>query len=218
MNQLNIFWETWLDVVGYEGLYQVNGRGDVKSLNYNGTGREKILRPSTLKNGYLQVMLYNNGKTEQLKVHRLVYEAFYGKIPEGMVIDHIDTNRQNNSVENLRCVTHKENVNNPITKKRMNEANKKKAKGPEWRKKQLEGSKKRSQNTEWQKNVSEANKKRCSKPVLQLDKNTGEVIKEWASLAEAERNTGILETHISRVCLGKRKSAGGFGWKYKEVA
>ena len=217
MNQLNLFWETWVDVVEYEGLYQVNGRGDVKSLNYNGTGREKILRPSTLKNGYLQVMLYNNGKTEQLKVHRIIYESFYGNIPEGMVIDHIDTNRQNNSVENLRCVTHKENVNNPITKKRMNEANKKKAKGPEWRKKQLEGSKKRSQNTEWQKNVSEANKKRCSKPVIQYDLD-GNFIKEWSSMHEIERELGFDHANISACCKGKRKSAYGFIWKYKEAA
>ena len=56
----------------------------------------------------------------------------------------------------------------------------------------------------------------CSKPVLQLDILTGEVIAEFAGLREAERVTGINKGHISNVCRGKRKSAGGYYWQYKE--
>lgn len=47
-----------------------------------------------------------------LKVHQLVYNAWVGEVPDGMVIDHIDRNKTNNSVENLRVVTPKENQDN----------------------------------------------------------------------------------------------------------
>ncbi|QCH27181.1 GIY-YIG nuclease family protein [Clostridium tyrobutyricum] len=57
-----------------------------------------------------------------------------------------------------------------------------------------------------------------SKPVLQLDILTGTVIAEFAGLREAERVTGVKHCTISNVCRGKRKSAGGYRWKYKEVA
>lgn len=49
-------------------------------------------------------------------IHRLVYETFKGRIPDGMEIDHFDTNKENNSLDNLRLCTHKENMNNPKTK------------------------------------------------------------------------------------------------------
>lgn len=121
MNQLNIFEKSWVDIEGYEGLYQVNGRGDVKSLNFRNTGNEKIMKPYKMKNGYFVIDLCKHSKYERFLVHRLVYETFYGKIPAGMEIDHIDTIRDNNRVENLRCVTHKENRNNQITKVKSRE-------------------------------------------------------------------------------------------------
>ena len=55
-----------------------------------------------------------------------------------------------------------------------------------------------------------------SKPVLQLDILTGEVIAEFAGIKEAERVTGIHDSNISKNCRGKRKSAGGYYWQYKE--
>lgn len=50
-------------------------------------------------------------------------------------------------------------------------------------------------------------------PVVQLDMKTGETIAEFDTITEATRTTNI--SHISCVCRGKRKSAGGFVWKYK---
>lgn len=129
MNQLNLFWETWIDVVDYEGFYQVNGIGDVKSLNYNHTGKEKILKPHRLAGGYLGICLFKEKQKKDHLIHRLVYEAFYGKIDDGFEIDHIDTDRRNNSIENLRCVTHKEQYSsNEITKSRQVETSKKRCK------------------------------------------------------------------------------------------
>lgn len=57
--------------------------------------------------------VFINGKRES--VSRIVYEAFKGEIDESLEIDHIDTNRNNNHLSNLRAVTHKENMNNPLT-------------------------------------------------------------------------------------------------------
>lgn len=48
-------------------------------------------------------------------IHRIIWEAFKGKIPEGYEIDHINTIRNDNRLSNLRLVTHKENCNNPLT-------------------------------------------------------------------------------------------------------
>ena len=42
----------------------------------------------------------------------------------------------------------------------------------------------------------------------------GTIISEYPSAMDAERQTGVK--HISKVCRGERKSAGGFIWKYKK--
>lgn len=55
------------------------------------------------------------------RVHRAVYETFVGEIPEGYEIDHINIKRADNRLENLRLVTHKENMNNPLTLNRIKE-------------------------------------------------------------------------------------------------
>ena len=53
-------------------------------------------------------------------IHRIVYETFVGEIPEGYQIDHINTNKLDYRLENLRLVTAKENMANPITRKHLN--------------------------------------------------------------------------------------------------
>lgn len=57
----------------------------------------------------------NNTKMGIKLQHRIVWETFNGEIPKGMEIDHINTNRYDNRLENLRCVSHKDNMLNPIT-------------------------------------------------------------------------------------------------------
>ena len=104
--------EVWKDIIGYEGLYQVSNLGRVKSLNYKRTGQSRILKPST-NNGYKQVILHKDGHQYTYTVHSLVMKAFVGERPEGMDIDHKDSVRFNNRLENLRYVSSKENVLNP---------------------------------------------------------------------------------------------------------
>ena len=106
--------EIWKDIVGYEGLYQVSNWGRVKSLNYNKTGKEKILTPLKSKNGYLSVQLCKKGKIKRYLVHRLVALAFIpNDDPERKTqVNHIsEFEKTNNRVENLEWMTPKENIN-----------------------------------------------------------------------------------------------------------
>ena len=55
-----------------------------------------------------------------------------------------------------------------------------------------------------------------SKPVLQYDKN-GNFIKEWFGIKNAGENLKIASSDIGECCRGKRKTAGGYAWKFKEM-
>lgn len=64
--------------------------------------------------------------------------------------------------------------------------------------------------------ISESNiNGKLSKAVLQIDKNTNEVIAEFPSVAEVKRQFGFSQGNITYCCLGKRNTCGGFIWKYK---
>lgn len=119
--------EQWRDIKDYEGLYQVSNEGRVKSLNYRQTKQEKILKAFKNNNGYLLVGLCKNGKPIHKLVHRLVAEAFIPMVEGKQEIDHINSVRHDNRVENLRWCTPEENANNPITIERVKAVNRKKA-------------------------------------------------------------------------------------------
>ena len=111
--------EIWQDILGYEGIYQVSNEGQVRSLDrmvkhQKGglqTVKGKILKPSTTPKGYQHVILCKNGKAKNFFVHRLVYAAFCGEIPEGLVVNHINEVKTDNRLENLNLMTQKENIN-----------------------------------------------------------------------------------------------------------
>lgn len=103
--------ETWKDIPGYEGYYQASNLGNIKSLNYRHTGKECFLKPYQNLKGYLFVELWKNGISKQYQVHRLVWMAFNGPIPEGMQINHNDEEKTNNALANLSLMTPSENVN-----------------------------------------------------------------------------------------------------------
>ena len=109
--------EIWKDIEGYEGLYKISNLGRVKSLNYNNTGKERILKLGGNRGNYPQVELGKNGERRTCLVHRLVAEAFIPNPDNKPCVDHINTIKTDNRVENLRWVTRKENANNPLTKK-----------------------------------------------------------------------------------------------------
>ena len=85
--------------------YGVDENGSVYSIRFN-----KQLAGSIQSKGYKQIFTFKDGKHKAYMVHRLIWETFMGPIPDGLEIDHINRNRTDNRLENLRVVTHKENI------------------------------------------------------------------------------------------------------------
>lgn len=107
--------EIWKDIEEFEGKYQISSMGRVKSLNFKLTGKEQIMSLKINKYGYKQILLYKDKKYKTFLIHRLVAQAFIPNPDNKPEIDHINTNKTDNRVENLRWVTSSENKNNPIT-------------------------------------------------------------------------------------------------------
>jgi hypothetical protein len=118
--------ELWRDVVGYEGLYQISNYGRLKSLSrvehlVYSDGRqgvrnrkEKILNPSTDKDGYLITGLRRDGVQKTVKLHRIVAIAFipnFDSLPE---VNHKDGNKHNNTVDNLEWSSHQDNITHAV--------------------------------------------------------------------------------------------------------
>ncbi len=118
-----LFDETWKPVKGYEGLYEVSNKGNVRSVDryvMNGKGycllKGKPRKIYHNSKGYLKTELHKNGQGKQYFIHRLVANAFIPNPNNLPYIDHINTIRDDNRAINLRWCTHKENSNNPLTK------------------------------------------------------------------------------------------------------
>ena len=107
--------EIWKEIVGYEGLYKVSDKGNVKSVErLDSIGRRcggLILRAREHKHGYLHVALYKNGKRKNKLIHRLVSESFIPNPNFFLEVNHIDENKKNNEVANLEWCDTKYNVN-----------------------------------------------------------------------------------------------------------
>ena len=105
--------EIWKDVIGFEGIYKASNLGRVKSLKriektrnrwgdcYRERG-EKILKPNKRRNGYLVYELNKNGVPKSIGCHRIVWEAFFGKIKKGNVVHHKNKERSDNRIDNLQ--------------------------------------------------------------------------------------------------------------------
>lgn len=93
--------EKWRDVVGYKGIYIVSNEGHVARLM---KGREGT-------NGYMAVILSLRWKFKAKNIHNLVMDAFVGTKPFPKAeVDHIDADKSNNRLSNLRYVTRSENI------------------------------------------------------------------------------------------------------------
>lgn len=110
--------EVWRDVPGYEGYYQVSNTGIVRSLDrtvLSKNGHERFYKGRFFEgsdvNGYKQIILSRDSKQELFYTHQLVAMVFLDHKPNGhtLVVDHIDGDRTNNNVDNLRIVTNREN-------------------------------------------------------------------------------------------------------------
>ena len=192
--------EYWRTVVidGVENpRYQVSNLGRVKCIDFRGTGKERFCGLIDNSGGYLRVAIDCVMKS----VHRLVAEAFLpNPNPERNCIDHINTNKAENVVildddgktvigSNLRWVSHKENSNNPLTRKHLSETASKPMLGK----------------------LGDENPSSISIVQLTID---GQYIRKWSAIREVQRELGICYSSISSCCRGRYKSAGGFRWVY----
>ena len=111
--------EIWKDILGYENKYQVSDLGRVKGLDRvvkTKNGRTQYKKGTILKNkmgtnGYYYVCLYKNNKQKTFMIHSLVALNFIGDRPYKNDICHINGNRLDNRVSNLKYDTRAENFN-----------------------------------------------------------------------------------------------------------
>lgn len=108
--------QVWKDIKGYQNLYQVSNLGRIKSLKFNHSNNEKIIKGIKIpikqkKRIYYccKVRLYKNNKWNDYLISRLVWKTFNGEIQNNYQIDHIDNNPENNSLDNLQLLTCSEN-------------------------------------------------------------------------------------------------------------
>lgn len=111
--------EIWKDILGFEGLYQISSLGRVKSLSRTfktgGTYREvttedMILSHTVGKDGYCRITLKNKPIRKTYLVHRLVAEHFLPLDISRSFVNHMNCNKQDNTLQNLEWVNRTENM------------------------------------------------------------------------------------------------------------
>lgn len=184
--------EVWVDLKNYEGLYQISDFGNIKSLTKphgHSIRKESIIKQYKTRKGYYKVLFSKDNKQKNFEVHRLVAENFLNKN------DYKNMPEENRKIVNLE----KLQVNHKDENKLNN-----KASNLEWCTNKY--------NVNYGKRGKKASQK-LKKKILQYDKN-GILLKEWQSIKEAQEELKISKINVN--CLGKRKTSGGYIWKYKE--
>lgn len=176
--------EIWLDIVGYEGMYQVSNIGRVKSLERyrSNHGKQQLVLESIKstrkdKQGYLLLDLYKDNKQKTVRIHRLVAEHFLDNPDKKETVNHIDGDKENNNVENLEWATFKEQNEHFYKNKLKSKCNIDKAVKAM--------------------NKAQAKKVKCL--------NNGVI---YESASKAARAAGISGSLVMRCCRGECKSAG----------
>ena len=184
--------EEWIDVVGYEGHYSISSFGRLVCHERHITdkiGNKHYLKRCLVKTKqgkvYHSVALHINGKRKRFYIHRLVAEAFIPNPENKPCVDHIDCNVDNNNVTNLKWVTHRENVHNPLTRIHAKES--------------------------FVPLLNELNGK--STPIVRISLSNNEDLKIYPSQCEAKRE-GYNQGAISACCRGKLKSHKSYKWMY----
>jgi len=185
----------WVDVINYEGKYQINKKGDIKSVDFtradkNGklfTEKGKYIKKRLNISGYPTVSFHFKGKCNTFFVHKLVAQHFILNPFNKPQVHHIDHNKQNSNVENLMWVTRSENIKfNYSTGNQIGKTNMKGKFGKD---------------------------NPTSKQVKQLDLK-GNLIKVHQGISEAAREINGQATHIVKVCKGILNKHREFKWAY----
>lgn len=197
MDNLQLLYEDWRYVPGFEGIYLISNRGRIQSLprNFSDTiGRQwkvkgRALRTKTDKNGYVKITLCKNLTLITKTVHRLVALAFIPNPLNLKEVNHIDGDKSNNCNYNLEWSSRSGNIKHAFDK----------------------GLKKPSQPY----SITPLIKHSSSKPIYQLDKDGG-IIKEWTSAFRCAKELNIIGTNITACLKGKQTHVKGYRFKYVE--
>ena len=192
--------EMWKVIEGTDGTYEVSSTGKVRSNNYLGHGKQQELSLVKDHKGYLRTQIRKDGRRQTIKVHREVAKAFIPNPENKAEVNHKDGNKENNHVDNLEWATPGENTAHAYDSGL-------KEKTREWCRQM--GS------TVGREALAREREKRKT-PVTATRLCDGAVF-EFTSQAEAAEKTGTPQPNIHKVLKGKRKSANGFSFKYKEV-
>jgi hypothetical protein len=101
--------EIWKDIEGYNGIYQISNLGSVRSLSNGFTRKSKILKQKLDRNGYKSVSLSKNSIGKYFAIHRLVALHFLYRSDISLHVNHKDSIKTNNNLDNLEWVTRSEN-------------------------------------------------------------------------------------------------------------
>lgn len=170
----------WKDSPIFPEQYLVSTDGLVKNKK-----SQRVLKSTTDKSGYLYYVLCRKNVRKTIKAHRLVALTFIPNPENKPAIDHIDGNKTNNLVSNLKWVTNKENTNNPITIKRLLNV---------------------CCNRDFKQMGELRNFGRKKTAVYR----NGKLIGVFASQQEASKETGVCVGKVSQCVSGKKKSCKGY--------
>lgn len=179
--------EIWKPIKGYEKRYYISNMGRIYGIGIQRKKRSGFKNSHIdKKTGYLMVTLFDGNKKTSCLVHRLIANAFIPNPENKKYVDHINTIRTDNRIENLRWVTAKENINNPITLQKHIGV-------------------KRSEESKMKMRKAQ----KTMKPVKCVETN-----KIYISIREAARQTGLHITPITECCNNKRSHHHGFHWVF----
>lgn len=187
------------EIPGFNGKFILNITEDsiqCWNTDWRGTGKTKKVKDYIGKNGYTIWNLNHIVKQVAYWVSVTFPELIENEWFEGAEIDHKDTNRQNNMPDNLHWVTHRDNLRNPMTVKKI-------------------AINQTGENNSNYGNKAQYNRKDRSKPVEQYTLE-GDFVARYPSTREASRQLNVKNLHnrISENCRGKRKTAGGYIWRF----
>ncbi len=101
--------EIWADIPGYQNFYKISNFGRVLRVG------SKILKPNLSSNGYLRVNLCVKNMRQEYMIHRLVAMSFLGAKPfDGAEVRHLDDNKHNNVLSNIRWGTRSQNMKDRV--------------------------------------------------------------------------------------------------------